>query len=51
MNSTAENVYTMSGETRVSVLLELHKKPERGCFPPFWGYFWPCDFEPLDGRR
>jgi hypothetical protein len=45
MNSTAENVYTTSGETRVCVLPKLHKKPGRGCFPPFGGWFWLRDSE------
>jgi hypothetical protein len=44
MSSLAQSSYTISGETRVGMVHNLHKKPGRGCFPLFRGDFWPCGF-------
>ena len=46
VSSLTESVYTISGKPRVELSCNLHKKPSRGCFPAFWGDFWPCGFEP-----
>jgi hypothetical protein len=38
-----EKANTISGFCTLETVHNFHKKPGRGCFPPFGGGFWPCD--------
>jgi hypothetical protein len=45
VSSLAENVYTMSGSSRVDLSRKLHKNVCKGRLSPFGGDFRPCGFK------